>query len=471
MKTLPISIDAYRLLHEGTLALGHAEQQGLHIDMEYCETTSNHIKRQVKRLEKQLDECDLVTMWKKVYGKRFNLTSPDQLSNILYNPNHMDIEPLSYTDGDCNKCKGNDEHCKYCRGVGRNPSTDEEALVATGVDDLKTLVRIRKLKKLKDTYIDGFMREQVDGVVHPMFNLNIPVTYRPSTEHPNLANVPKRDPEAQKIVRRAIKARPGHKILSADFKGIEVGISCGYHHDPTLIKYVSDKTKDMHRDMVMQLYILEKEQINKSIRHSGKNCFVFPQFYGDYYGNCAGSLWINAHTETHNLSDGISLVEHLKKKGIGNLAQFEDHVKKVEDHFWNKRFKVYTKWKEEWRKEYYKNGYFDSLTGFRYQGVMDRNCIINYPIQGSAFHCLLQCLIWIDQDSIKENWDSRVCNQIYDDLMIDLHPKEEKMVRERIRLYMTERLPEHWKWINVPLDVEIECSPVDGPWYEKEKED
>ena len=468
VKTTPISLEAYRLLHEGTIALGHVEQMGLHIDIDYCESKAAHLSRQIKRLEKELQESELISVWKEAYGSKFNMKSPEQLANVLYNPKHMDIEPLSFTDGECNKCKGKKSTCEFCRGSGQNPSVDEEALEATGVDDLKTLVRIRKLYKMKDTYILGFLREQVDGVVHQIFNLNIARTYRPSTEAPNLANVPKRDPEAQKICRRAIKARPGHKILSADFKGIEVAIACCYNKDPQLIKYVSDKKTDMHRDMAMQLYMLPQTDVNKHIRHSSKNQFVFPEFYGDYWRNCADALWVSAHKETHVLSSGMGLVEHLNKKDICSLEDFEEHVRKVEKHFWNKRFKVYTEWKEDWREAYYERGYFDSLTGFRYQGVMDRNQIINYPIQGSAFHCLLQCLIWIDEDSKKENWDSKVCNQIYDDIMIDLHPKEEKMVRDRIKLYMTERLPEFWKWIIVPLEVEIETSPINGSWYDKE---
>jgi len=457
MQFTPKTIDAYNLFHKGILALARAERNGICCDVDYCEKMEDHLTRQIARLEKQMKQSDLMKRWRGKYGPRLKLGSGQQLADILFN--EMGLESVKDTE------EG-------------SASTDEEALdaLAVTVPELYDFLRIRKLTKARDTYLKGFRTEQVDGVIHTNFNLHFARSFRPSTDSPNLANIPKRNPEIQRIVRRAIRPRPGHKILSADFKGIEVGISCCYNLDPVLISYVKDKTKDMHRDMAGRLYLVDMLKLHddlpkmyKMLRHSGKNEFVFPQFYGDWWKSCAGALWTSAHN--YVVWNDEPLIEYLRRQhNIRTLEQFEHHVEDVENWFWKKNFKVYDQWKTNWWDAYCKQGYFDTLTGFRCSAIMDRKQACNYPVQGSAFHCMLQCIVWMDEDSIKENWDSYICNQIYDDLMMDVHPKEERMIVDRMKLYMTERLPEHFKWINVPMGVEIESTKIDGTWYDKSED-
>lgn len=448
LKIQPNKPAAIDLFLKGTLALAKAERLGMRIDVDYCERASKHITRQVRYLRKKIYDSHLISEWRKTFGRKFNMDSGDQLAEVLYN--RMGIEPVKMT-----------EHNK--------PSVDEEALDALGLPEVDDLVMIRRLNKVKGTYLENLLREQVDGIIHPNFNLHLTATFRPSTDNPNLANIPNREPTTKKLVRRAIKVRPGHKLIAADFKAIEVGIAACYHEDPEMIKYAADSTKDMHRDMAMKLYILSQAEMTKKIRQSGKNRYVFPEFYGDYYGNCARYLWADAKLPTHILENGTPLIDHLKSHKLRTLDEFTEHVKKVERWMWYEKWKVYTEWKEAWIKQYQRQGFFDTLTGFRCSGVMSRNQTINYPVQGTAFHCLLQVIIWLTEDGEKEGWDSRVCNQIYDDVMIDAHPDEERMIVERLNYYMNERLPKHWGWINVPLKVEIEATPVDGTWYDKDE--
>ena len=469
---IPTTLNAYNLLHNGMLALARAERNGMYCDVEYCKETQEHLARQIARCEKQLMRSEFIMNWKRAFGQKFNLGSGDQLAYMLYSPNQLNIEPVKYTGSKCKECKGTG--CDFCHDKGENPSVDEEALEATGVPEVTDLLRIRELTKAKDTYIQNFLKEQVDGVIHPNFNLHIARSYRPSTDSPNLANVPTRNPEIKKIVRRALKARPGHKLVCADFKGIEVSVSAMYHKDPEFMRYLFDKGTDMHRDMGEKLFKIDMLDLQKQgssaykpIRQTAKNKFVFPEFYGDWWKSCAASLWAEAHFETHNLPNEATLIQHLAKQGIRNLSQFEKHVETVENWMWNEKWPVYTQWKKDWWESYLEKGYFDSLMGFRYQGIMNRKQACNYPIQGTAFHMMLQCIIWIDEDSLKEGWDSCICNQIYDDLMLDVHPAEEQMVLDRLRYYMKERLPAHFNWINVPIDVDIEATSVDGTWYEK----
>lgn len=442
----PLSIKSYDLMHRGMLALARAERNGIYVDVDYCTKMQNHLGRQIGRLHESLMDSEIAKQGRLLYGRNLNLDSDDQLSNILFNT--MGLEATERT------------------ATGK-ASVSAGALegLAVRVPEINDLVLKRKLTKAKDTYLANFLKEQVDGVIHTNFNLHLARSFRPSTDSPNLANVPVRDPVIKKIVRKAIKARPGHKLVCSDFKGIEVGIGACYHKDPTMIAYVSDKSKDMHRDMATECFILPIEWVTKAIRQATKGGFVFAQFYGDWYKSCAENLWAIVHTE--KIATGVLLADHLASKGIHNIEDFENHLQKVEHAFWYDRFPIYTEWKKNWNKQYQKKGYFDTLTHFRCQGVMDRKQVCNYPIQGSAFHLMLQCIIWMDEDCTGFGWDSRICNQIYDDLMMDVHPDEEKMVIDRMKYYMTERLPEHWDWINVPVEAEAETTSVDGTWYEK----
>lgn len=481
MNITPTTRDAYQLLHDGSLALARAERNGMRIDVQYCEQTSNHLTRQIQHLEKKLRSSELITYWRRQYGSSFNMDSGDQLSDILYSPDHFNLTPSNYTDGKCKRCKG--KGCEFCRGEGRNPSVDVEALETLELVEIKDLLRIRALSKAQDTYLANFLREQVDSYIHTNFNLHLARSFRPSTDSPNLANVPVRNPEIKKIVRQAVKARPGHKLVCADFKGIEVAIGVPYHNDENMRKYVSDKSTDMHRDAAqdcfiippkMWEYLVQQDKANhtryaKEIRQTIKGGFVFSQFYGDWWKSCAGSMWTSSMGLL--VEEGETLNQYLASQGIKCLQDFEEHIKKCEDILWNERHPGYTKWKKDWWQDYQEKGYFDMLTGFRCGGaVMDRKQCCNYPIQGSAFHLMLRTIIEMDRFLVKGKFDSRICNQIYDDLMIDVHPDEEQEIIDEINDIVQNRLPKIYPWINVPLEIEFEATPVNGSWHQKSEE-
>lgn len=272
--------------------------------------------------------------------------------------------------------------------------------------------------------------------------------------------------------------RPGRRLACIDYSGVEVRIGTAYHKDPTMIIYNSDPNTDMHRDAAKEIYMLDDKmwdwikdaapQSAKMIRHSGKNEFVFPEFYGDWYMSCSANLYRSAHNDTHVLPDGRKLVEHLADKKMPTLEAFQKHMKEVERAFWYDRFPVYTQWKEDWWNAYQKKGYFDTLTGFRCQGVMSRNDATNYPVQGSAFHCTLFSMIEIGEIIDEFNLESLLVGQIHDEVVIDLVESEYEFLLGEIKKIMTEKLRDHWTWINVPLDVEIDVTPIDGSWYKKE---
>ena len=459
MNPSAMTLQAYKLFHEGVLAFARAEQLGMRIDVEYCERKKKQLTRKITGLEKELQKAKLIQHWQHYYGKKFNMYSNWQLAHILYDVKK--ITPVSTT-------------------VTGKGSTNDEALSQLGIPGLDSLLEIRKLIKVRDTYLDAFLREQVNGILHPFFNLNTVRTYRSSSSNPNFQNIPKRDKEAMKICRRAILPRPGHQLLEIDYSGIEVRIAACYHKDPNMIKYIKDPTTDMHLDMAKELFLLQfmdkKIPEHKVLRDAVKNGFVFPQFYGDYYKNCAINMacgWGKLPKKGEwKAGQGISmptgtLSDHFISMKIKSLYQYTEHVRKVEEDFWNNRFKVYQKWKNKWWVKYQRKGYLDMLTGFRCKGVMRKNEVLNTPIQGSAFHCLLWSFIEIDKIMMKEKWKSRLIGQIHDAIVIDTHPSELEYVAKIVKQVTCHDLPKAWPWIIVPLDVEADICEVDQSWNKK----
>lgn len=450
---------AYKLFHEGTLALAEAEQQGMRIDMDYCEKKSTHLTRKINRLEKKLKETKFYRHWEHATRGKADLNSNYQLSNFLYNIKKINPAKTTVT------------------GKG---ATDEEALSQLGIPELNDLLQIRRLKKIRDTYLKAFVREQVDGYIHPSFNLHTVRTFRSSSDRPNFQNIPKRDKEAFQICRKAIYPRPGHQLMEVDFSSLEVMIAYCYHKDPTMYKYLTKPGSDMHGDMAEQIFMLDKldrsQPEHNVLRAAAKNGFVFPQFYGDYYKNNALSMagtWCRLPESRKwkpnmgiPLPGGQHIGEHLISNGIKSIDDFISHIKEIEYDFWNNRFPVYKEWKEKWWINYQKKGEIHMHTGFTCRGIMGRNDCINYPVQGAAFHCLLWCFIRT-LDLIKhKGWKSRLIGQIHDAFVLDVYPPELERLALNIRLITTGDLPNAWPWIQVPLGVEAELAGVDESWAE-----
>lgn len=447
---------AYKLFHDGILAFARAEQQGMRIDLEYCKRKNMELTQEIESLETQFKESKLYKHWNHTIKGTPNINSNYQLAHFLYNTKKITPAKITVT------------------GKG---ATDEEALEALNIPELNLILKARKLKKLRDTYLKAFEYEQVNGYIHPFFNLHTVRTYRSSSDSPNFQNIPKRDKEAMLITRKAIYPRPGHQLLEVDFGSLEVRIAACYHQDPAMLKYIKDPTTDMHRDMAEQIFKIDK--IDKKIpehsylRAATKNGFVFPQFYGDYYKNCALSMagtWCKLPEGKWKKGQGIdmpgggTISDHFIEAGIKSMDDFISHIRKIENHFWNDRFPVYAKWKESWWQNYQKTGKIAMFTGFECTGLMGKNDCINYPVQGAAFHCLLWCFVRLDAIMRKNKWKTKLIGQIHDAILLDVHPDELQEVALTVRLVTTGDLPRNWSWITVPLEIEADLGEVDASW-------
>jgi DNA polymerase-1 len=449
-------LKAYWFFHDGLLALADMEQNGIRVDVEDCETKKRELANRIDQLSNEVRESEFGREWQRFIGPaRFNVNSSDQLSKFLYQ--YKKIQPVKTT------------------GSGRG-STDDEALRELGISELDKILEIRKLKKIREAYLDLYLREQVNGIIHPFFHLHTTRTFRSSSEAPNFQNIPKRDKELMQICRRALIPRPGNQFLSMDFSGIEVRIACVYTQDSKLIDDVI--AGDMHRDMAIELFMLDsldKHHPDESIlRQAAKNSFVFPEFYGDYYANCARNLikWATMA----KLKDGTPALIHLKNKGLvklgrkGELISFDnfiEHVRKVEDSFWNERYRQYTLWKDKIWRFYVRHGYIELLTGFRCSGLMDRKQVTNYPIQGTAFHCLLWVLIEFNKKLKQNKMKSMLVSQVHDELVVECPPDEVTWCARELKDLAEDKLVKNWSWINVPLKVEFELAGVNEPLSQK----
>ncbi len=457
----PITTRGYKLLHEGCIALSQVEANGIRIDTNYLQRAIDYSSRKIQKMSDNLKKDKIYKVWKKTFGQRTNLGSREQLGKILFSV--MDYPCPSYTK------------------TGR-PKTDELALGTVDIAFIKNFLELEKLKKVKSTYLVGILRETTNGFLHPFFNLNLVRTYRGSSDSPNFQNIPVRDPKMKKLVRRAYIARINHRIVELDYGGVEIASTACYHKDPRMLTYIKNDKLDLHRDLAALCYMLPKKAVSKDARYCGKNMFIFPEFYGDYYVHCARSLWEAIGKMNLKMKGGkeLDLYRHLKSKGIYKLGKcdsektprkgtFEKHIKAVEDEFWDIRFPTYRDWKEEWYNAYLKKGYFDTLTGFRVEGFLKRNEVINYPAQGTAFHFLLWSLIRIQKLLKKYKMKSLIVGQIHDSIVGDVYKKELRNYLEICQQVMTVDICKHWKWIIMPLKIEAEVAPVGGNWYEKKE--
>ncbi len=446
----PQNLQAYQLLHKGSLALADVEANGIYIDVPYCLKQQKVIQRRIDKYTKQLDTFPEMKKWKSLYKNNFKIGSNPQLGKVLYEHFNYETDILTATG---------------------KPSTSEEAMLSIkgGAPEIvNKLITIRKLTKAKNTYLNNFIKEQVNGIMHPFFNLHTVVTFRSSSSAISFQIIPVRHPETKKLLRRAIVPPKGFILAEIDYTGAEVRVATCYHKDPNMIKEINDPDRDMHKDMAIKCYMLDEDGWNKNTRFASKNGFVFPEFYGDWYKSCADQMW--SFIESLKLeTKGIPLKKHLRKKGIKNLKQFTDHMQEVESYFWKKKFPVYDKWKQKHLKNYYKNGYIDFLTGFRIEALLKDNDVINYPVQGAAFHCLLWSLIELNKELKKRGYRSFISGQIHDSIFMYIHPEELNDVLPLVRYIMTEKIREYYKWLIVPMEIEIELSPVDGSWFLKKE--
>lgn len=442
------SMDALDLLMQGSLALSDMHVRGICIDREGCMSASRKVRNRLRRMRKKLESTELYQTGVDTFGISFDPDSPQQLGEVLFNVMGKKVTVRTPTG---------------------KPSVTEEALQKIDDEGVRLLLKMRKLAKVQSTYLKNIINETVDGVIHPFFSLALVSTYRSSSQRPNFQNMPIRNKVQGSIIRGVFVPRtPEHHLVEIDYSSLEVNIAACYHQDPTMIRYLVDPHSDMHRDAARDCFGIEEDQVSKGVRYLAKNAFVFPEFYGSYYVQCAKNLWERAQKPDTLLADGTPLWDHMKSRGWHKYAKYERHLQRIENVFWKERFPVYDMWKKQQWERYLKDGFVKSYTGFTYRGDMVRNQVINYPVQGAAFHCLLKSTIELNRILKEKSQRSWLVGQIHDSIVADVHEEELEKFLKLAQRIMTQWLPKQWSWIIVPLEVEAEVAPVGQPWSKKE---
>lgn len=158
---------AYKLMHDGALALTDVEVNGIVVDLDYCQNQLAHLTRQIDYLNRRILKYEEVQNWQKMAGKAFNLASPKQLRDLLVKRLGVKIEK------------------ETASGL---ESVDKTVLENIDLSFIKDLLRIRKLEKIKSTYLSGYISEAPDGVLHPFYHLHKVVSYRGSCSDPNFGH-------------------------------------------------------------------------------------------------------------------------------------------------------------------------------------------------------------------------------------------------------------------------------------------
>lgn len=486
------SPEAYKLLHDGVQTLSQIEANGIAIDVEYLDRTLEEMGQQIKDLETRMRKSEVGRVWKREYHDKMNLGSGQQLGNVLFKK--MGFKPTEETES----------------GRYRTGASDIEALDHPFVKDY---IELERLKKTRNTFLCGIKRETTSaGLAHVHFHLHTVSTYRSSSRNFNFQNLPIRNPLQGAAVRRCFIPRTeDRRLVELDYSGIEVSIAACYHKDPRMIEYILDPTKDMHRDMAAECFCLKPNQVDKMTRYCGKNMFVFPEFYGSFWLDCAENLWEALDLFDLKTKDETLVKKHLEELGMGKgrfhgraesdfkngptvsyrnkaerlrktkelLSQgykeggihakkgFYKHISDVQIRFWGQMFPQYASWKEKWYAAYQQQGWFETLTGFVIRGELGRNDVINWPVQGAAFHCLLKSLIELQRRLRKYKMDALIVGQIHDSILADVPDHEVETYLEIAHEVTTQWLRKQWDWIILPLEIEAEVTPLGGTWHDK----
>lgn len=449
----PATRDAIELFHRGMVTFEEVEHNGMRVDVPYLRRTEAELRTQLRELEAELRGMPEFRYQQKRFGTEATIGSDDQLGVVLQ-------RDMGY------------EFTRHKRDG--KPVMDDTVLEAVGTPYTNGIREYRRLTKLHGTYICGILNEQCDGYVHCSFNLNRVVSFRSSASDPNFQNMPIREGESAKLIRRAFIPRDGHCIVDLDYSAQEVRVACSVSGDPKLRHDTLEG--DMHRDMAAECFMLPKERVSKVLRGLAKGGFVFAEFYGDWYKQVTQTLWGSASKEELKTADGVPVIEHLRGCGIvgrgecstkseAKAGTFEKHIKDVEDRFWNERYRVYHEYRKQLVDDYRRNGWFQLVTGFTCSGLYTKNQVINYPVQGPAFHCLLWSMVRLNAEMKRRRMRSVIIGQIHDSIVADVHRAELHDYVELATQIATVDISRAWRWITTPLAIEVEHSSTN--WFEK----
>jgi DNA polymerase-1 len=385
------------------------------VDMEFegVKVDTDFLNEYSKVLEVEAKESE-----EKVYtaaGVRFNLASPKQLGEVLFEVMKLDDKAKKTKTG------------QYATG---EDVLQKMAAKHKIVDDI---LNFRELTKLKSTYVDAIpeLINPRTGRIHTSYAQAVAVTGRLSSTNPNLQNIPVRTDRGKEIRKAFIPRDPSRILVSADYSQIELRVVAAISGDPNMCEAFK-LGKDIHTATAAKVYGVEEADVTKEMRYKAKSVN-----FGIIYGQGAFGL-------AENL--GISRTE--AKEIIDNYKKEFPNIQKYMDQQINQAKEL---------------GYVETLMGrkrwlrdinssnFTVRGFAERNAI-NSPIQGSAADMIKLAMIKIHHAMKAKTWESKMILQVHDELIFDATEKELPALKELILSCMTTamELPN-----GVPVEAEL----------------
>ena len=385
--------------------LAAMETEGIRLDVDFLKAMSTEMDVEIKVLEQKIYETA---------GEKFNLASPKQLGDILFDKLKI----------------GGTKQKKTKTG---QYATGEEILsyLANEHDIVKQILDWRQMVKLQSTYILA-LPEQVDPIskrVHTDYMQTVAATGRLSSNNPNLQNIPIRTERGRQIRKAFIARDENYTLLSADYSQIELRIIAALSGEENMIAAFQNK-EDIHRSTAAKVFNVALEEVTKEQRSNAKTVN-----FGIIYGVSAFGL---SNQTSLSRAESAALID----------AYYKTYPK----------LKSYMHGQVEFARE---KGYVETISGRRrylkdinsanaiVRGGAERNAV-NAPIQGSAADIIKIAMINIHKKLISENWKSKMLLQVHDELVFDVHNSELEKIQPMIKYEMENAFK-----MAVPLDIEI----------------
>jgi len=384
--------------------LAQIERNGVKIDVQALAEFSKSLEVSIRSLEENIYEKA---------GVKFNIASPKQLGEVLFDKLQLDPKAKKTKTG------------QYKTGE------DVLSALAHKSDIVADILDFRQLQKLKSTYVDALpeLINKETGLIHTSYNQAVAATGRLSSTNPNLQNIPIRTEKGREVRKAFIARDPEHVLLSADYSQIELRLIAELSKDQQMMEAFAEG-HDIHRATAAKVYGIPLEEVSSEQRRNAKAVN-----FGIIYGQSAFGL---------SQSLGIP-----RKEAADMINQYFEQYKGI---------KAYMSNAIESAKEL---GYVETILKRRrylrdinsanmtVRGFAERNAI-NAPIQGSAADLIKIAMLHIQQDIEAQGLSGKMIMQVHDELVFDV-PKTEV---EQFKQIITHRMKTAIK-TTVPLEIEI----------------
>ncbi|MDX9704346.1 MAG: DNA polymerase I [Weeksellaceae bacterium] len=379
------------------------ELEGIRLDIEILSEQSKNITAEIENLEEKIY---------KDAGEEFNLNSPKQLGDILFEKLQLDSKAKKTKTG------------QYATG--------EEILVKLKDKHpiINDILDYRQLQKLKSTYVDALPKEVRKDTqrVHTTFIQTTAATGRLASVNPNLQNIPIRSEQGREIRKAFVANDENHVLVSADYSQIELRIIAELSQDPMMLE-AFQKGEDIHKSTAAKVFKVDLEEVSREQRNHAKTV-NFGIIYGVSSFGLAEQTGLS-RSESKQLIDAYYETYPVLKEYIDKQIYLAREQGFVETIFG--------------RRRYLKD--INSRNAI-VRGHAERNAV-NAPIQGSAADIIKIAMIRL-QKELQQNFKTKMLLQIHDELIFDVPKNELETIKTLIKSTM-----ESATKLSIPLVVEV----------------